>query len=134
MKKPTLIITDPKKIQEICLRQRSCSRQEMIDSILIQNGKKPISKNMKFKVIPNAIDCDQIENLDAWEAYILFSPDGKLYTYDYSDGGEPGFDFWKKVCVLENVRIEDIEFDENSPLSEGETDQLVNFFGLYEEQ
>lgn len=39
IKKPSVIITDPKRIKEICLSQPRVSRERAIQSILVQNGK-----------------------------------------------------------------------------------------------
>jgi hypothetical protein len=39
MKKKTVILTDPKKMFELCLNQPSVSRDRAVHSILAQNGK-----------------------------------------------------------------------------------------------
>lgn len=39
MKKPTIITNDPLKMREVFLNQPRVSREEMIRSILAQNGK-----------------------------------------------------------------------------------------------
>ena len=39
MKKPLVILIDPKKASERCLKQRPVSREKAINSILAQNGK-----------------------------------------------------------------------------------------------
>ena len=49
MKRPTVIITDPDKIREICLNQPKVSREEAEASILAQLGKLPPSKPEKAK-------------------------------------------------------------------------------------
>ena len=47
MKTKSVIETDPAKIREICLNQPKVSREEMVASILAQNGKLPPSKPEK---------------------------------------------------------------------------------------
>jgi hypothetical protein len=39
MKKPLVIVTDPKKMFEFCLNQPRVSRDRAIQSVLVQNGK-----------------------------------------------------------------------------------------------
>lgn len=47
MKRPTKIITDPKKMFELCLNQPRVSRERAIHSILAQNGKSSSPQSVK---------------------------------------------------------------------------------------
>jgi len=47
MKKPTVIITDPKKVAEICSKQPTVSREQAIRSILVQNGNSSATPRVK---------------------------------------------------------------------------------------
>lgn len=57
MKTKSVIETDPAKVREICLNQPKVSHEEMVASILAQNGKLPPSK-------PAASPADSVET--AW--------------------------------------------------------------------
>lgn len=61
MRKPTKIVTDPREMTRICLRQPRVTRERAITSILAQNGYSPAQIERRLESLA-ASRMDKAEN------------------------------------------------------------------------